>query len=66
LLATDAADELVRSGMVFRKAHEKVGRQVRDGGFTPPWDATTSIAKRRFDVVGRAGALRREAQRLKR
>ena len=65
LLATDAADELVRSGKAFRKAHEEVGRQVRDGSFAPPWDAATSIAKRRFDVVRRARALRREAQRLK-
>ena len=65
LLATDAADELVRSGMAFRKAHEDVGRQVRDGGFAPPWDAQASIAKRRFDVVRRARAVRREAHRLK-
>jgi argininosuccinate lyase len=66
LLATDAAEELVRSGMPFRAAHEHVGRQVRDGSFEPPWDAKTSVAKRRLDVVRRARALRREAAALKR
>ena len=64
LLATDAAEELVRSGMPFRRAHEKVGEQVRDGSFTPPWDAQTSLAKRRLNVVERARALRKEASGL--
>ena len=64
LLATDAAEELVRSGMPFRRAHEKVGEQVRDGGFTPPWDAQTSLAKRRLNVVERAKTLRKEASGL--
>jgi argininosuccinate lyase len=66
LLATDAAEELVRAGTPFRKAHEQVGRQVRDGGFTPPWDAATSVRKRRFGVAARVRALRREAAKLKR
>jgi len=30
LLATDAADYLVRKGMPFRQAHEVVGRMVRE------------------------------------
>jgi argininosuccinate lyase len=65
LLATDAAEELVRSGIPFRQAHERVGRQVRDGTFEPPWDALTSVAKRRLDVVRRSRALRKEAARLR-
>jgi len=73
LLATDAAEELVRSGTPFRRAHEKVGRQVREGGFAAPWDAKASVAKRdleggpsRLRVTSRAKALRREAAALRR
>ena len=66
LLATDAAEELVRSGVPFRKAHEQVGRQVRDGELVPPWDARASVAKRRLGVAARARALRREAASLRR
>jgi argininosuccinate lyase len=66
LMATDAAEELVRSGVPFRRAHEQVAREVRDGRFSPPWDAGTSVARRRLDVVRRARAVRREAARLKR
>jgi argininosuccinate lyase len=65
LLATDAAEALVRSGSPFRTAHEDVGRLVRDGGFEPPWDVQTSIAKRRFDVARRARAIRQKAARAK-
>ncbi len=64
LLATDAAEALVQAGTPFRKAHEEVGRKVRDGGFQPPWDARASVAKRRFEVAKRARAIRREAARL--
>ena len=65
LLATDAAEELVRSGTPFRKAHEEVGRRIRDGDFVPPWDVETSIAKRRFQVVKRARAIRHKVARVK-
>jgi len=65
LLATDAADEMVRAGTPFRGAHEEVGREVREGAFEPPWDVKTSIAKRRFEVVRRARALRRKVARVK-
>ena len=65
LRATDAAEELVRTGTPFRKAHEEVGRLVRDGGFVPPWEVETSIAKRRFDVAKRARTMRRKVGRLK-
>jgi argininosuccinate lyase len=65
LLATDAAEDLVRAGTPFRKAHEEVGRQVRDGKFTPPGDARASVARRKLDVRSRARVLRKEAATLK-
>jgi argininosuccinate lyase len=40
LLATDAAEALVRSGVAFRDAHELVAESVRDGAFEPPPKAT--------------------------
>jgi argininosuccinate lyase len=40
LLATDAAEALVREGTAFRDAHEQVAASVRDGSFTPPESAT--------------------------
>ena len=36
LLATDAAEALVREGVPFREAHERVAAQVREGSFEPP------------------------------
>jgi argininosuccinate lyase len=36
LLATDAAEALVREGVAFRDAHEQVAASVREGTFTPP------------------------------
>jgi argininosuccinate lyase len=36
LLATDAAEALVRAGTPFRDAHEQVAASVRDGTFEPP------------------------------
>jgi argininosuccinate lyase len=36
LLATDAAETLVREGVPFRDAHEQVASSVRDGTFEPP------------------------------
>lgn len=65
LLATDAAEELVRAGVPFRQAHEEIGRNVRDGQFEPPWDAKASVAKRRLDVTRRARAIRKEAATLR-
>jgi argininosuccinate lyase len=64
LLATDGAEELVRAGMPFRQAHEEIGRQIRDGGFVPPWDAKKSIAKHGFHVARRARAIRRKVSGL--
>jgi argininosuccinate lyase len=36
LLATDAAESLVREGTPFRDAHEQVAESVRDGSYAPP------------------------------
>jgi argininosuccinate lyase len=36
LLATDAAEALVRDGVPFRDAHEQVATSVREGTFVPP------------------------------
>jgi argininosuccinate lyase len=36
LLATDAAEALVRDGIAFRDAHEQVAASVREGTFEPP------------------------------
>jgi argininosuccinate lyase len=36
LAATDAAEELVRQGVPFREAHERVAAEVRGGRFEPP------------------------------
>jgi argininosuccinate lyase len=36
LLATDAAEALVREGVPFRDAHERVAGSVRDGTFEAP------------------------------
>jgi len=36
LLATDAAEALVREGVPFRDAHEQVASSVRAGTFEPP------------------------------
>ncbi len=73
LLATDAAEELVRSGVAFRQAHETIGRQVRDGTFAAPWPARASLARRDLPgapnpkrVTARARELRREAAVLSR
>ena len=73
LVATDVAEELVGARVSFRKAHEEVGRQVRDGEFKAPWSARASLAKRDLPggpnprrVAARARALRREAAALRR
>ena len=39
LLATDAAEDLVREGVPFREAHERVAADVRAGTFEPPTGA---------------------------
>src|SRR5207237_8443347 len=50
LLATDAAEALVKEGVPFRDAHEQVAGSVRAGTFEPPQ------AGRRLPDVGAAAA----------
>jgi argininosuccinate lyase len=71
LLATDAAEALVRSGKPFRRAHQEIGRQVRAGTLKVPWAAEASLLKRDLAgaphprrVAARAGAVRRQAATL--
>jgi argininosuccinate lyase len=73
ILATDAAEALVRSGIPFRKAHQTVGRQVLEGSLKAPWSARVSLTKRDLPgaphprrVAARATAVRREAAALRR
>jgi argininosuccinate lyase len=58
LLATDAAEALVRAGVPFRDAHERVAAQVRAGAFTPETDAAASVRLRLGDVAARVAATR--------
>jgi argininosuccinate lyase len=44
LLATDAAEALVRKGVPFRDAHEEVAARVRDGTFRKPRTASARSA----------------------
>jgi argininosuccinate lyase len=53
LLATDAAEALVREGVPFRDAHEQVAGGVRDGSFAAAGDAAASVAAR--DGIGPGG-----------
>ena len=71
LLATDAAELLVSSGVPFRKAHQTVGRQLLESSLKAPWNARVSLSKRDLPgaphprrVAARAIAVRREAAAL--
>ena len=73
LLATDAAEALVRAGTPFRAAHKAIGLDVRNGNLQAPWDARSSLRKRDLEgapfprrVAGRARAVLREAAALRR
>jgi argininosuccinate lyase len=46
LLATDAAEALVREGMPFRDAHEQVAEEVRAGTWEPETTAAESVSAR--------------------
>jgi argininosuccinate lyase len=58
LLATDAAESLVREGVAFRDAHERVAGQVRSGSFEPATDAAASVDARLGDVAAKVTAAR--------
>ena len=44
LLATDAAERLVREGVPFREAHEQVAGEIRSGTFVAPEAAVSRAA----------------------
>jgi argininosuccinate lyase len=52
LLATDAAEALVRDGLPFRDAHERVAAEVREGAFAVDVTAEQSVAARRAPGPG--------------
>ena len=62
LLATDAAEGLVRAGTPFRDAHEQVAAGVRDGAFTAPGGAAASVAARAAPGPGGVRAALAEAR----
>jgi len=71
LLATDAAEDLVRAGTPFRVAHRHVGRAYRAGKLDPPWSGAASLLKRNLPggphprrVASRSTAVRRQAAAL--
>ena len=59
LLATDAAEALVRAGVDFRDAHETVSAQVRAGSFEPGTSAEESVAARGAPGAAEIAAARR-------
>jgi argininosuccinate lyase len=58
LLATDAAEALVRAGVPFRDAHAAVAAQVRSGSFEAP-PATARVAPGPADVSAAVAAARK-------
>jgi argininosuccinate lyase len=62
VLATDAAEALVREGMPFREAHERVAASVRDGSFVPTATASESVAARGAPGPGGVRAALAEAR----
>ena len=59
LLATDAAEALVRDGVPFRDAHERVAEAVRSGSFEAPEQVTECyLLGRGIDVDAAVAAAR--------
>ena len=63
LLATDVAEDLVRGGVPFRKAHEQVAASVRDGSYRPAGTAAESVASRPSPGPGDVAAALAAARR---
>jgi argininosuccinate lyase len=59
LLATDVAEALVRSGVAFRDAHERVAESVRDGTFEPPPETASRPAPGPGGIRAALGEARR-------
>jgi argininosuccinate lyase len=63
LLATDVAEDLVRGGVPFREAHERVAASVRDGSYRPQGTAAESVAARDSPGPGGVAEAIAEARR---
>ncbi len=59
LFATDAAEELVRAGVPFRRAHEEVARSVREDTFAPPAEQRPRLRPGPEDVRAAVAEARR-------
>jgi argininosuccinate lyase len=67
LLATDAAEELVKEGVPFRRAHDQVGAKVRVGEpLGAGLSAAKAVASRSFDGGPSARSVRKQITRLRR
>ena len=66
VLATDAAEALVRAGVPFREAHEHVAASVRDGSFAPAGTPADSVAARGAPGPGGVREALAEARRASR
>jgi len=62
LRATEAAEELVREGVPFREAHERVAAEVRAGAFDPPATTAPQVAPGPADV---SAAIKAARERLR-
>jgi argininosuccinate lyase len=58
LRATDKAEDLVRSGLPFREAHEQVAAEVRAETFEPPTASPKRLAPGPADVAAAVTAAR--------
>jgi argininosuccinate lyase len=58
LRATDAAEDLVREGVPFRDAHERIAAEVRAGTFEPPVEAPPRAAPGPSGVVAAVASAR--------
>jgi argininosuccinate lyase len=65
LLATDEAEELVRGGMPFRKAHEQVAERIRHEGPSSDRTARGSIKARKGPGGPSAASVRAQVRRLR-
>lgn len=63
LLATDVAEDLVRGGIPFREAHERIAASVRDGSYRPGGTAAESVAARGAPGPGGVAEAIAEARR---
>ena len=64
LLATDVAEDLVRGGTPFRRAHEQVAELASSGGL-PAGDAKASVSQRKTSGGPSPASVRAQVRRLR-